>query len=516
MDFWEKPLDCSRKSRFCLLPVLLFVTIHATAAEVVRYSDFGAVGDGKTDDFAALAKAHAHANEKDLPVVAENGATYYVGGADRTIPILTSTDFGKARFVIDDTRIENHRAHVFEVRSRHRKVRLKGVEALKRGQKRIAGKVPGPCLILARDDTTKRFIRRGKNRNSGSSQTDVFLVDAFGRVDERTPIIWDFKELSRLEAFPIDKKELVIRGGHFTTIARSKKSTSYHARGISIRRSNVRVEGLQHHIQGEGKEGPPYRGFISISLCSNVILKNVVVTGRKTYYKIGNAGKRVPMGSYGISISSAIDVALVDVTQSHDIMDRKRWGIIGTNFCKNLLYDGCELSRFDAHQGVTNATIRNSTIGYMAVKLTGFGTFLMEDTTVQGRQLISLRQDYGSTWNGEIMIRDCTLKYTGGGGVPAVISGFNDGQHDFGYVCYLPTRVVIDGLRIEDGERGKAYEGPVVFGAINPDFKPGAKLPHPQVMPRQVAWRRVETTSGKPLRLSDQPAMHAGTEVLSQ
>ena len=43
---------------------------------VVCYEDFGAVGDGKTDDMEAICKAHEYANEKGLPVYAKEGATY--------------------------------------------------------------------------------------------------------------------------------------------------------------------------------------------------------------------------------------------------------------------------------------------------------------------------------------------------------------------------------------------------------------------------------------------------------
>ena len=205
-----------------------------------------------------------------------------------------------------------------------------------------------------------------------------------------------------------------------------------------------------------------------------------------------------------------MNVALINVTQTNDIMDRSRWGIIGTNFCKNLIYDGCALSRFDAHQGVTNATIRNSTLGYMGVKLTGFGTFTIENSTVRGSSFIDLRPDYGSTWNGDIIIRNCRFISSGN---PIILNGSNDGQHDFGYTCHLPTRIVIDGLKIEDGKERKGYAGPVVFGRFNPKFKQGQTLPHAQVITKEVALRGVETTSGKPLRLSDQPEMFGGVEV---
>ncbi len=45
----------------------------------VQYGDFGASGDGKTDDIDAIAAAHAFANQQDLPVKADEEATYHIG-----------------------------------------------------------------------------------------------------------------------------------------------------------------------------------------------------------------------------------------------------------------------------------------------------------------------------------------------------------------------------------------------------------------------------------------------------
>ena len=81
------------------------------------YSDFGAKGDGKTDDIDAIATTHTYANQHGLPVKADQGATYYISGKNRTADIRTDTDFGTASFLIDDTNIQNRNTHIFTVSS---------------------------------------------------------------------------------------------------------------------------------------------------------------------------------------------------------------------------------------------------------------------------------------------------------------------------------------------------------------------------------------------------------------
>ena len=46
---------------------------------VVRYSDFGAVGDGVANDFSAIKAAHDYANEKRFAVEGTPGKTYRLG-----------------------------------------------------------------------------------------------------------------------------------------------------------------------------------------------------------------------------------------------------------------------------------------------------------------------------------------------------------------------------------------------------------------------------------------------------
>ncbi len=488
------------------------------AAGLVRYSDFGAIGDGKTDDVDAIAAAHAFANLHSLPVKADDRATYYIGGKERTVVIHTDTDFGKAGFIIDDTEVQNRNAAVFTVGSGLKPFKLEKVTSLKRNQEKIDAALPGPCLITVTNANVKQYIRFGLNQNSGSSQTDIFVVDKNGKVDMKAPIIWDFEQITDITALPIDEKPLKITGGRFTTIANKAESKyTYYSRNLAIRRSNVLVEGLEHRITGEGDHGAPYNGFINVGDCSYVTVKDAILTGHRTYNTIGAAGKPVSMGTYDLLANRALNVSFVNCSQTNDINDNTYWGILGSNFCKNLLYDHCTLSRFDAHQGVANATIRNSTLGHMGINAIGTGLLLVENCTIRGRSIVNLRSDYGSTWQGELVIRNCV--FVPANGKPAnaaLISGSYSGQHDFGYTCYMPEKITIENLRIDDSQHPESYQGPAIFANFNPEMADNSyQEKFPYVKTREVVLNGVTTASGKAVRVSDNAFMFKDVKVRS-
>lgn len=482
----------------------------------VTYADFGAIGDGKTDDMLAIAATHAFANEQDLKVKANDKATYYIGSKDHTAIIQTDTDFGQANFIIDDTNVENNRSSVFMVSSKKETILLKGISSLQRNQSKIDISLPGTALITVTNSNVKHYIRFGLNQNNGSAQTDIFKVDKNGNVDKNTPIIWDFENITNIEALPMDENELKIKGGIFTTIANKEVSKyDYYSRNIAIRRSNVTVDKLTHLITGEGENGAPYSGFLNIADCSNVLVINTILTGHKTYQTIGAAGKPVSMGTYDLSVSRALNVSFVNCGQTNDINDRTYWGILGSNYCKNLIYDNCIFSRFDAHKGVANATIRNSTLGHMGINAIGSGTLLIENSTIKGRSMVNLRSDYGSTWQGEVIIRNCKfIPENGKKSNASLISGNYTGLHDFGYTCYMPEKITVENLYIDDANHPEDYQGPAIFSDFNSDMKDDSYVENfPYVKTKNVIIKNLSTASGKALRLSDNAYMFKDVKI---
>ncbi|MCB9161329.1 MAG: hypothetical protein H6644_16055 [Caldilineaceae bacterium] len=487
---------------------------------VVTYEAFGATGDGVTDDLPAICAAHEYANAHGLPVVARPDATYHLGRRALTAVIATDVDWNTARFTIDDTDVEDHKAPLFAVRSLLAPVNVE-IDRLTRDQRRVDARPEVACHVRVEDAGTRLYIRRGLNQNEGVPQHDSFILHQDGTIEG--DIDWEYETITSLDARPIDATPLRIRGGVFTTVAnrmRQEIGYNYWARNIVITRSNVEIDGLVHYVVGETAVGHPYRGFLSAEQCANFTLRNCFATPHKIYSTIGAAGLPVNMGSYDIHANDVVNLRLINCRMNH-VCDRTRWGVIATNFCKNILLDGCVFSRMDTHMGVAGAyTIRGCTLGHMGLNAIGRGTLTVEDSTLYGNALISFRSDYGSTWEGDVSVRNCRwIPACGDTTWPHLFNVRNDGMHDFGYPCTMPTAITIDGLFVDDTNHPDDYTGPYLF--TDPDaMATGDNVlpltpdrPFPYRTCRTVTIRALTTASGKPFQVSANAALSGQIEV---
>lgn len=486
----------------------------ASTDRPVNYEAFGAVGDGKADDLPAIVAAHDFANTHGLPVKSRPGATYHLGRRALTALIATDTDWGTSRFIVDDTDVENHRISLFAVRSLLPPVPI-SVTALTRDQRRLAATPPRDCWVRVENNRTRVYIRRGLNQNNGTAQRDCFILHRDGSIEG--DIDGDYPVITKVEALPIDEHPLLLQGGVFTSIAnnvRQAKGDHYWARNITISRSRTVVKGVTHHVTGEGEYGLPYRGFLSVARCANVVLRDCFVSGHKTYSTIGSAGKPVSMGTYDLNASEVVNLTLRGCRMDN-ICDTTRWGVVGTNFCKNLLLENCTLSRMDTHQGVSGTyTIRGCTLGHAGLNAIGRGLLTVENSTLNGRSFLSLRTDYGSTWEGTVVIRDCRwLPGCGRPVQPILLNASNDGQHDFGYPCFMPREITIDGLEIDDRHAPAGYQGPYLFSDPDGPEPASAARPFPYRLTERVKLHRLTVASGHPLRTSPDANFAARVKV---
>ncbi len=191
----------------------------------------------------------------------------------------------------------------------------------------------------------------------------------------------------------------------------------------------------------------------------------------------------------------------------NDIEDRRLWGVIGTNFMKNVLLENCALSRMDVHQGVSGSyIIRGSTLGHAGLNAIGRGGLIVEDSTLHGNHLISFREDYGSTWDGEVLIRNCRwIPPAGKHSRPGMFGMDNDGTHDFGYPCSMPHVIRIDSLSVDESGRTGDYKGIAYFG--NPLGPPREKRPFPYRLTERLEVHGLTTTSGLTPYVSSNPEL---------
>jgi hypothetical protein len=125
----------------------------------------------------------------------------------------------------------------------------------------------------------------------------------------------------------------------------------------------------------------------------------------------------------------------------------------------------------------------------------------VEDSVLCGSSLVNFRGDYGSTWEGDVAIRNCRwIPSCGSPSRPQMFYVGNDGTHDFGYDCYMPREITIDGLYVDDSNHPKDYTG--LFFLSNPGGNDPAGSAFPYTRCQKLTVRGLTTASGKKPRVS--------------
>ncbi len=496
----------------------------------VYYDDFGAVGDGVTNDFFAIKRAHEFANEGGQTVMADGKKTYLISVADGAISVKTDIDFCGAKLIFDD-RYVSHRENknsgfgkifydsmLFRVDNDYPYLHadeemlaavnskkdkdgyiLRGLESGGKSEK-INLKLGYPAMLLIKNAKLYSYIRYGFIGSEGAPQREVLLIDGDGNIDPSTPMLHDYKDITDIIIVRLDVRPISIKNASVETRA----SRVYHTvnyclqRRFSIERPHVTFENMHHTISGEipraepvrqdetglsysvanegyytndGKVydkdgniytgddirpfiGPGYYGFICIDITHDVYVKNCSFQSHVLYVE----------GTYDITAGSANKIVLEDCTQVNFFEKdeggndtkipnmAKCWGVAGTNYCKNMDYIRCRLTRYDAHAGVVNGKVIDSEI--TVLRLIGGGDFLMEGTRIYARNNmpIQLREDYGASFNGTLTVRNCEIIDTNETGktVTALISAPTS-YTDMGYTTFFPN-LIIENIKLDKTE----------------------------------------------------------------
>lgn len=474
-------------------PAHQFTSERNSYNEVVYYEDYCAA-DGVTNDFPGIILAHKVANETNAKVKAlrnpNNPKTFYLSTEGftsfETAVIKTDTDWTGASFILDDSYLKaghttENELWYFTVKSDYEV--QKGTAAYHRdasnnvvwdGTIDLFGKVhsimrdqtsidvsglnlPEEGLLYIRNGYSTNFVRTGSTpeaSNNGKEQMEAIILHSDGTIDSLTPVLWDYTEFTQYWYHPIDPTVLQITGGTFTTLVNTINGRPYVHRGIQILRSNVLVEGVTHILDEDVKNKDtisPYYGFFSVEEAAYVTLKDCQLS---SHYKAKVTGTNT--APYDITYRLACCIYLEHITEVTDIMDGTRWGIMGTNYCKDLRANNCSMTRFDVHAGTESVTLTNSEIGILGINIVGDGLAYFDNVKCCGTHYICIRHDYGSTWHGNLVIKNAywyvtyELNPERGNATPIMIELMNNGLTQYGYTCYLPTNVLIDGMYVDN------------------------------------------------------------------
>ena len=460
----------------------------------VMYEDFGAIGDGIADDSEAIRAAHNHANKHGLRVLGKEGASYRIGVVSSPIVVETTTDWNGAEVIFDDSEVrydsKDRNVNVFLITSpdREKNIDVPVGMKLSKGQQRIELELEKACMLKIENSEEKIYKRYGENANGGVNKNEMILVDKEGNIDPTTPIQYDYSNVTKITAYPIDEEPISFGNGRAKTIAHNPKSVTpdyenhycYYSRGILVKRSNVRLHNIEHRVYGEDltikidrngdgiidywgadkSYGVPYAGFFSFISCYNSGMVDCIVQGHQAYsfyqgatrYEKGTT--RNEMGSYDLNATDCVNLSYSNIVQYENpeneevITNRFMYhGVMGSNFCRNVLMENCYLDRFDSHQGVHNATIRNCTLGF-GILVIGGGDLLIENVKrVSGRGFVHLRMDYNSVFDGDVVLKNCVA----GADVGDIIQG-RWVKHYNGLDNQITRSLTVDGLKAESGE----------------------------------------------------------------
>ncbi len=490
----------------------------------VTYEEFGAIGDGVAEDFAAIYKAHEYANRMGLTVRAKDGAHYYIHdnrieGIAKSAEIKTNVNWGNAKFTIDDRDISTSKSDethfmnipIFKVVSEYEKERIENREVINRileeglnqNSTRVAFSFGYPAMIIPYNSKHKVYRRRGYGSFRGQLMREVIVLDKDGNIDRSTPVMFDYNNIDYVDVVRLDIQPITIEGGEFTTRAsqincvfRNDKgvldsNVGYITRSIRVERSYTTVKNVKHYVTDEVvmdeqiKDGEvvyapnAYHGFFEAVTANEITFDGCILTGRRCY----RSPRRGTMGTYDLTGNEVNKLIFKNCHQSNfwitidengiihpakegdqgamssmavsykdDIKFQIHWGIGGSNFCKNMEYHNSTLSRFDAHCGLYNGKIVNSTVN--AIALIGKGNFVVENTKVivgrtNSNMLLALRGDYGATWSGTFEMRN--VKFYAFTKCPIYICSNTYRNWYYGYTVSYPN-VSIDNIEFYDVE----------------------------------------------------------------
>lgn len=469
-------------------------TVQTQNVREIYYSDFGARGDGVTDDFAALKSAHEYANKYGHTVHADPNATYYIGNATggKEIVIQTDTYWHGCKFIFDDSKVaprsDEYNASIFHIKSEYESITYTDddipITSLEAGATNI-GWAPGyKAMILVYDKNVYPYIDPYMSAPPSYRLSEMIVVDEEGNISSDTPLYSTYKTVTKMQIYRIDDKPISLVGADgdnqawIETIFNSALNEyTYYKRNIKVTRSNTTVTGIRHTVTGEipayeGGTGAPYDGFLYVDSCNNVNCEALTFHSHEAYASIYNL-PYAPMYSYELNVRLCCNITLTNCDQADFNRDVSygdyQYLFYSTAFynSKNIIVSGTKLRNLYVSI-CRNFAIENSE--FCNISALGGGDLIIENCKSyfingpQNRSVINMSPSYGTSWDGNISISGLDIMYHTDIKEKSELCLISVNFSHF-YYFYLPHNIDINDVKMI--EYGRSDDGEITNLSIN-------------------------------------------------
>jgi len=371
--------------------------VQTKLRETVSVKDFGAVGNGVTDDTAAVIAAHTYANTIGAPVRYE-GCTAVALQANAQIPLKTSVDFAGCQIVILGGINSPPTFSTFNtlfVVSDDACPLVTVTGAVASGDLIKGSLTPTKGLFDGHGYAKLTCAYQIPNRAETGSEnySQVFKINRIGVASH--PLSTDltaFAAAITVEYRKTSKTRLIIK--NFSTTEGGWNNQIL----FSISRCNVSIEDTTVLFDTAGTYDN-IDALIDMNDVSDVSITNYVATGRQV---------TTTLGSYALNIDGGADIYVDNMNAVTG------WGSTGCNFLNGVHYSNCVLNRIDTHASGHNVFADNCDLQDIGMVYGwGGGILSVKNSRLYATSAIRSRGDYGATFFGDFIVENCETNSPG-------------------------------------------------------------------------------------------------------
>jgi hypothetical protein len=351
---------------------------------------FGAVGDGVTDDTAALIAAHTFANANHL-IVTYSGISQIAVQANAQIPLKTSVDFAGCQLVIlggVNTPPSFSTFNNLYIVTDDACPLVTTTGAVSASNLTAGSLFPTLGLFNGHGYAFLECGFQIPNRAETGTENykQAFKVNRNGRVS--SPLSADISAFAAAITVTYRKtseSRLTIKNVVLPEGAWNNQRVFY------IQRCNVEVDNFTMLFTGGTFDN--IQNIIKIEHASDITIRNFISTGRPV---------TTTSGSYNLDIFGGADI-IVD-----NMNALTGWGATGTNHINGVKYVNCVLNRIDAHGGGHNVFAENCDLHESGMVYGwGGGILSVKNCRLNRCNAIATRGDYGGQFFGDLVVADC-------------------------------------------------------------------------------------------------------------